>query len=167
MKKIFILLSLVTAFSEAQSATPTPEQCLRSFAKNYVPEYNSHNDYILSKSKKDMDGLIDVLISQTTTDWIVKFSKSNLSTADAVGLVFNYDDEVHLIYTSINVVNDKCQVKELADINTVDIAYDTVKGSNVEDLLPKYFLGKTKKELPGHAKNWLYDEVKKSIQGDE
>lgn len=161
--KTILLLSLV--FSQVVFAKepigPTPETCLRSFAKNYVPEYNSANEYILSSEKKDIAGALDVIRSTGFSDYLIEFSEANLEYADAVGAVFNYDDETHIIMTSINVVNDKCQVKELVDINTVDISE-----SKDKTLLAKYFLGKKKNELPGKVRDWLYDEVSASLKGD-
>lgn len=165
MHKIIVLFAFIvsTAAHANEQKDPTPAQCLKAFARDYVPEYNSKNDYILSTDQKDVAGALDVIKSFGFAKWLVDFSAANLNEyTTAVGAVFNYGDEIHIIYTSINIEGGKCQVKELADLNTVDI-----EESSDKSLLAKYFLGVPKSKLPGIAKEYLYDDVKNKLAGTE
>lgn len=162
MIKSIVLVSLVIGqISYAKEASdPTPEKCLSAFARNYVPEANNPNDSILSTDKKDMLGALDVIASADARSWVSEFAKSNLKYADAVGVVFNYQDEIHMIYASIEINGGKCQVKELTDINTVDVEENKDK-----TLLEKYFLSVPQTKLPETARDWVYPDIKNKLNG--
>ncbi len=164
MLKFLALALLFVSFSaHADAGDPTPDDCLKIFARDYVPEYNLENDYILSTDRAAVSGAIDVIKSSGFADWVVGFAQANLNKyTEAVGAVFNYGDEVHIIYTSINIEGGKCQVKEVADINTVDI-----EQSNDLTLLSKYFLNLPKTLLPPSTQEYLYDEVKNKLAGSD
>lgn len=163
MFKTLILTLLATSnFAYAAEANdPTPEQCLALFAENYVPEYNSPNDFIISTDQKAISGALDVIKSNDYADWVNGFADANLNKyTQAVGVVFNYMDEIHLIVTSINVEAGKCQVKEVIDINTADIQKNADK-----TLLKKYFLGLSPEQVISRGLEDIYNDVKASLEG--
>ena len=163
MFKAIILTILATSnFAFAQEANdPTPEQCLALFAENYIPEYNMPNDYILSTDQKAVSGALDVIKSNGFSDWVIGFADANLHKyTQAVGIVFNYMDEIHMIVTSINVEAGKCQVKEVIDINTVDIEKNSDR-----TLLKKYFLGLPNSKIKALGLDEIQNEVKNRLLG--
>jgi hypothetical protein len=162
-----VVLTLLTTASFAHASEyddtidPTPAQCLASFAENYVPEYNMPNDYILSTDPKAVSGALDVIKSNGFASWVNGFADANLNKyTQAVGVVFNYMDEIHMIVTSINIEAGKCQVKEIIDINTVDIE----KNSD-PSLLNKYFLGLPTNKIKALGLDEIQEDVKNSLLG--
>lgn len=162
LKTIVLTLLATTNMAYAvEPNDPTPEECLAKFAQDYVPEYNMPNDYIISTNQKAVSGALDVIKSNGFSDWVDGFADANLDKyTQAVGVVFNYMDEIHMIITSINVEAGKCQVKEVIDINTVDI-----QKTSDRSLLHKYFLGLSKKEITARGLEDIFNDVKAYLSG--
>lgn len=164
MLKAAVLMSLVFSNTAlADLGDPTPAQCMQRFAQDYVPEYNAPNDYIVSTDRAAVSGVLDVIKSSGYASWVVAAASAKLTKyVDAVGVVVNYGDEAHLIFTSVNIEGGKCQVVEVADINTVDI-----EKNPDQTLFSKYFLNLPKNEIPAGALDYVYDEVKNKLAGVE
>ncbi len=119
------------------------------------------NDYILSSNQKVVAGALSVIKSNGFSDWVIGFADANLHQyTQAVGVVFNYMDEIHMIITAVNVEAGKCQVKEIIDINTVEI-----QKSSDRSLLHKYFLGLSKNQIEARGLGDVYNDVKANLSG--
>lgn len=156
---ITTLLLSISAQAYSDDSDPTHEECLARFAQDYVPEYNSSNDYLISETIESKEGVLEVIKSNQFSDWVIGFAEAQLQLTDAVGVVFNYGDELSLIYAAVDVRAGKCQVKELIEVNTVDIQKNDDK-----TLLQKYFLGIPESNLKNF--NDFYEAIKLALAGE-
>lgn len=155
MKSLF--LTLICGLGIHAMALPSLESCVKNYALDQVQEYNLPNDYLFSANQKDLDDVLNVIDRMGYSKAYVAKAHRVAKDAHAVGVVINYQDEIHLIYVAANIVDNECEVSEIADINIVDVSYNN---SLTEKDADKFFLNKPVRDVPEDIYNELISYLK-------
>jgi hypothetical protein len=165
MKKLIVALLTLTTTASFASTPQDLQKCAQGYALTAVEEYNLPNEAVVSiqpeAKEATLKGLQHTLAQKYVDQAIALFPKY-----EALGLIIQYSDEVQLIYVGINLVHGQCQVRAIADTNTVDLNGSDI-GLKPEDA-PLFFLNYTKSDLekmlgPDSTIGDVYDVVVETL----
>jgi len=136
MKKLIIALITLTTTASFASTPQELQKCAQAYALTALEEYNLPNEAVIATSPEAKQAALKVLDLA---------DHSALDPYEAVGLVIQYGDEVQLYYVGVNLRQGQCQIRQIGDLNTVDISAEA-SGLKPEEA-SVFFLNYSKLEL--------------------